>query len=363
MQRAFGAAGSRWIALGIAISALGFLSQSILTAPRVYFAMARDGLFFRSVGWLDPRHGVPSVAILLQAVMAIVIALSGRYDQRLSYVVSMDSLSGPTAASLFVFRRRDRASGRGASALARVPGHPVTTGLFVAVVWLVVINTIASIRSTRRSVSHLLAGIPSISPGTGFGHGHVGPRLAADRLTWSGPSPSPARFNLATSGLSNFPLSALPPGSLEDLEINGPTIYGTRRCRTHRPEDRGACRPAVAAAGTSMANHLALAALWSRRRVSPSIRPTSSALHRLLPRGVPPALSRRADDLPADPESRASVRPRGWSSSRTSTTVSVRRTGALWRVGEMRGRGGPGPGDEVYLECLGCRSAFSSESP
>ncbi len=72
---------SQWIALGIAISALGFLSQSILTAPRVYFAMARDGLFFRSVAWIDPRRRVPSVAILLQAAMAIVIALSGRYDQ------------------------------------------------------------------------------------------------------------------------------------------------------------------------------------------------------------------------------------------------------------------------------------------
>jgi APA family basic amino acid/polyamine antiporter len=164
MQRAFGAAGSRWIALGIAISALGFLSQSILTAPRVYFAMARDGLFFRSVGWLDPRHGVPSVAILLQAVMAIVIALSGRYDQILSYVVSMDFLfSGLTAASLFVFRRRDLEASRPGrfSALARVPGHPVTTALFVAVVWLVVINTIAKYPvNTAIGFGILLAGIP-----------------------------------------------------------------------------------------------------------------------------------------------------------------------------------------------------------
>jgi APA family basic amino acid/polyamine antiporter len=164
MQRAFGAAGSRWIALGIAISALGFLSQSILTAPRVYFAMARDGLFFRSVGWLDPRHGVPSVAILLQAAMAIVIALSGRYDQILSYVVSMDFLfSGLTAATLFVFRRRDSADARAGrfSALARVPGHPVTTALFIAVVWLVVINTIAKYPvNTAIGFGILLAGIP-----------------------------------------------------------------------------------------------------------------------------------------------------------------------------------------------------------
>jgi len=164
MQRAFGTAGSRWIAIGIAISALGFLSQSILTAPRVYYAMARDGLFFRSVGWLDPRHGVPSVAILLQAAMAIVIALSGRYDQILSYVVSMDFLFyGLTATSLFVFRRRESAVSRREHrpALARVPGHPVTTALFVIASGLVVVNTIDKYpRDTAIGFGILLAGIP-----------------------------------------------------------------------------------------------------------------------------------------------------------------------------------------------------------
>ncbi|HKB72594.1 MAG TPA: amino acid permease [Thermoanaerobaculia bacterium] len=166
MQRAFGRAGSRWIALGIAISALGFLSQSILTAPRVYYAMARDGLFFRWVGWLDPRHGVPTVAILLQAVMAIVIALSGRYDQILSYVVSMDFLFfGLTASCLFVFRRREKRGGARRDsrfpALARVPGHPVTTALFVAVSWLVVVSTIARYPvNTAVGMGILVAGIP-----------------------------------------------------------------------------------------------------------------------------------------------------------------------------------------------------------
>jgi len=60
MERAFGRAGSRWIAVGVAVSTLGFLSQSILTAPRVYFAMARDGLFFRSVGRLTRSTRVPA---------------------------------------------------------------------------------------------------------------------------------------------------------------------------------------------------------------------------------------------------------------------------------------------------------------
>ena len=164
MQRAFGRRGSQWIALGIAVSALGFLSQSILTAPRVYYAMARDGLFFRSVGWIDPRRGVPSVAILLQAAMAIVIALSGRYDQILSYVVSMDFVFfGLTATCLFVFRRRAAADSPDSRLppLARVPGHPVTTLLFVAVSWLVVVSTVIKYPAdTAVGFGILAAGIP-----------------------------------------------------------------------------------------------------------------------------------------------------------------------------------------------------------
>lgn len=164
MRVALGPKGAALIAVGIAISALGFLSQSILTAPRVYFAMAEDGLFFRSVGWLDPRHRVPVVAIVLQGIAAIIIALSGRYDQILSYVVSMDFLFfGLTATCLFTFRRRDLAAGvpRPERGLARMPGHPTTTFLFVAACWLIVINTIFKYpHNTAVGFGILFAGIP-----------------------------------------------------------------------------------------------------------------------------------------------------------------------------------------------------------
>src|SRR5271157_665910 len=100
MRIAMGNAGARLIALGIAISTVGFLSQSILTAPRVYFAMARDGLFFKSVAYVTRNTHVPVVAILMQSVWTVVVALSGRYDQILNYVVSMDFLFfGLTGAS------------------------------------------------------------------------------------------------------------------------------------------------------------------------------------------------------------------------------------------------------------------------
>jgi len=162
MTRAFGSAGGRWIAVGIAISTLGFLTQSILTAPRVYFAMARDGTFFRSVAWIDPKRGVPTVAILLQAAMAVIIALSGRYDQILSYVVAMDFLFfGLTATCVFVFRRREERDG-GSMAAARVPGHPWTTLAFIAACWLVVLATYFEYPlNSGIGVVILVAGVPA----------------------------------------------------------------------------------------------------------------------------------------------------------------------------------------------------------
>jgi APA family basic amino acid/polyamine antiporter len=138
MRRALGERGARAIAVGIAISTLGFLSQSMLTAPRVYYAMARDGLFFRTVAHVHPGTRVPIAAIAVQGLLAVVIALSGRYEQILNYVVSVDFIGfGLTGVALFVFRRRGE---RAAS--FRTPGHPVTTAFFVAASFLVVVNTV-----------------------------------------------------------------------------------------------------------------------------------------------------------------------------------------------------------------------------
>ena len=144
MRRALGQSGAKFIAIAIAVSTLGFLSQSILTAPRVYFAMAEDGLFFRSVASVNSRTRVPVVAIILQSVWTIVVALTGRYEQILNYVVSMDFLFfGLTATCLFVFRRRERTADIQAGTEGfRVPWHPFTTILFVLISWLVVANTI-----------------------------------------------------------------------------------------------------------------------------------------------------------------------------------------------------------------------------
>jgi len=159
MRSALGEIGARIIAAGIAISTVGFLSQSMLTAPRVYFAMASDGLFFKQVARVHPRTRAPIVAITLQGFLAVVIAFWGRYDQILNYVVSMDFIFfGLTACCIFVFRKREASKAQA----IRTPGHPFTTLLFIVACWLVVINTVIRYPSnTLIGMAILALGVPA----------------------------------------------------------------------------------------------------------------------------------------------------------------------------------------------------------
>lgn len=159
MRLALGDRGATFIAIGIAISALGFLSQGMLTAPRVYFAMAEDGLFFRRVAEVSATTRVPVVAIVLQGAAAAVIALSGTFGQILSYVVSVDFIFfGLTGAALFVFRRRDPDQ----AVAFKAPLHPFTTGLFVAACALTVVATVWN-NPVNSLIGYaiLLAGVPA----------------------------------------------------------------------------------------------------------------------------------------------------------------------------------------------------------
>ena len=156
MRTVLGESGATLIAVGIAVSTAGFLSQSMLTAPRVYYAMAGDGVFFRQVGAVHPQTRVPIVAIVLQGLAAIAITLSGTYGQILSYVVATDFIFfGLTGVALILFRRR----GEGGS--FRAPGHPITTMLFVIACWLVVAATVieAPVNSLI-GLAILAAGVP-----------------------------------------------------------------------------------------------------------------------------------------------------------------------------------------------------------
>lgn len=158
MRRAVGEGGARLIAAGIAVSTIGFLSQGMLTAPRVYYAMARDGVFFKRVGTIDARTHAPVVAIILQGIWASVIAAVGLYEQVLNYVVALDAVFfGLTGAALLVFRRRDPGNVRG----LRMPGHPITTAVFVLAFWTLAASTIVQFpKDAGMGVLILIAGVP-----------------------------------------------------------------------------------------------------------------------------------------------------------------------------------------------------------
>jgi len=161
MRQALGSFGARLIAVAIAISTLGFLSQAVLTYPRLYFAMAQDRVLPRSFAWIDPRTRVPMLAIALQGAMTIAVIALGTFEQILSYVVVMDWLFfGLTASCIFVFRARDRRATK-ADLGYRVPWHPWTTGLFTASAWLIVFNTIYKYpRNAGFALCILSTGVP-----------------------------------------------------------------------------------------------------------------------------------------------------------------------------------------------------------
>jgi APA family basic amino acid/polyamine antiporter len=157
MRMALGQRGATLIALAIAISTLGFLSQSVLTAPRVYFAMAKDRLFFRQLAWVHPRTQAPVLAIAIQSVWTMVILLTGSYDKILNYVTSMDALFWIlTAGCLFILRHRNTSRSTFA-----MPGHPYTTALFCIVCFAVVANTVYRFpENTLIGMAILVAGVP-----------------------------------------------------------------------------------------------------------------------------------------------------------------------------------------------------------
>jgi basic amino acid/polyamine antiporter, APA family len=164
MHAVLGNFGATLVAMMIAISTLGFLSNAMLTYPRITFAMAQDGVFPAAFARLGSSSRAPVAAIMLQGAITITAALLGTFEQILNYVVVMDWLFfGLTASCIFVFRRREAREQEppGLPNGFRVPGHPWTTGLFVLVAWLIVLNTIYKYpRNTGVAVGILLAGVP-----------------------------------------------------------------------------------------------------------------------------------------------------------------------------------------------------------
>jgi APA family basic amino acid/polyamine antiporter len=135
---AFGPVAAATIAIVAEIAVLSALNSVILTAPRVFYAMARDGVFFRRLAEVHPRFGTPAFAILTSAVWAMLLAATGTYEQLLTYVIFSGWIFyGLGALSVFWYRRHRPDVPRP----FRVPGYPVTPALFVVSALALVINT------------------------------------------------------------------------------------------------------------------------------------------------------------------------------------------------------------------------------
>ena len=132
----FGRAGGLIFSLVVVVAVLGSLAAVIMSAPRVYFAMARDGVFFSSVAAVHKRFETPARAIALQAVLASVLVVAGSFNEILSYFVFVVVVFiALTVAALFKFRREDSDSVR-----FLTPGYPVTPVVFlIKIVFLLVL--------------------------------------------------------------------------------------------------------------------------------------------------------------------------------------------------------------------------------
>jgi basic amino acid/polyamine antiporter, APA family len=146
MRELAGPRGATFIALGIAVSTFGFLNLAILSAPRVYQAMAADGVFFGGAARLSDRTRVPTAAILVQGGWAALLVATKTYGQLLDYVVFGDWIFfAAVGMTLFLYRERAaRADGSDATHGFRCPGYPWVPGFFVVAGVFAVASTVLS---------------------------------------------------------------------------------------------------------------------------------------------------------------------------------------------------------------------------
>ncbi len=151
--------GGQLVAIAIAISIFGTIGIYTMSAPRIYFAMARDGLFFDRLTYIHPRFRTPTLAMILQAIWAIILLLFwGTFHDLITYVTFTDiAFMALAGCSLFLLRRRRPEAERP----YRVVGYPVVPLLFVLISFAFVLNTL--VEQPKQAWSALLIlgiGIP-----------------------------------------------------------------------------------------------------------------------------------------------------------------------------------------------------------
>ena len=159
MEVMFGPVGATIMAIAILISTFGCNNGLILAGARVYYAMARDGLFFRRVGTLNERR-VPAAGLVVQAIWTGVLCLTGTYGQLLNYVIFAALIFyALTTIGLFILRRTRADLPRPYSAI----GYPVLPALYIVLTTVVMLLILASPTTRQDAILGLvlvLIGIP-----------------------------------------------------------------------------------------------------------------------------------------------------------------------------------------------------------
>ncbi|HWC17836.1 MAG TPA: amino acid permease [Terriglobales bacterium] len=158
-ERVLGSLGGSVVSLVILISIIGALNGSFLTSPRVYFAQARDGLFFRKFGEVHPRFQTPAFAVLTQGLWAALLVLTGSYEALAAYAMFATWLFyGLMVAGVMILRHTQPDLDRPYKML----GYPVTALLFVAITcWFLINMLITRPIPSLAGLLLVLTGIPA----------------------------------------------------------------------------------------------------------------------------------------------------------------------------------------------------------
>ena len=159
VELALGPTGGTLIALAVLISITGAINSNVLGGPRVYFAMARQGLFFRAFAYVQPRYVVPTFSIVLQGVWASVLTLIGSFDRLFSYVIFVAWIFyGLGGVAVIVLRRRQPNLERPYKSW----GYPVVPISFSAMAFLIVLNTVVNdFRNSFWGLVVVFTGLPA----------------------------------------------------------------------------------------------------------------------------------------------------------------------------------------------------------
>jgi APA family basic amino acid/polyamine antiporter len=157
-ERAMGPMGGSFVSFTILMSIVGAINGWAMAAPRIYFAQARDGLFFRRFAEIHPRYQTPAFSILMFGAWSALVALTGTYETLASYAMfAAWAFYGLTSMGVLVLRRKFPGRPRP----YRMAGYPVTLLLFVAVALGFVINTfIATPGPAIAGTLLIAAGVP-----------------------------------------------------------------------------------------------------------------------------------------------------------------------------------------------------------